>query len=364
MTNLDIAQQRLHNQLITGQTFEKPDDVVKWLCAVQAQDYAAAKWALGLRMQNSTDDLIEQAFTDGTILRTHVMRPTWHFVLPADIRWMLALTAPRVKGAIAYYDRTHGLDDTVFTQTNALLAKALQGGKQLTRAEFVPVLQQAGIATDNLQRIGHVIMHAELDGIICSGARRGKQFTYALLDERAPQARTLDHDVALAEFARRYFTSHGPATLQDFVWWSGLSTADARTGLEMVKPQLMQEAVDGQAYWFSMSTYPSQDISPNAYLLPNYDEYIVGYTERSAIFDASHTQKLDARGNVLFNNTIVLEGRVVGTWKRTLKKDAVILSPTLFTLLNKAESRAIAASANLYGEFLGLSVNLNYQIDE
>jgi DNA glycosylase AlkZ-like len=364
MTDLDIARQRLHNQLITRQTFEKPDDVVKWLCAVQAQDFAAAKWAVGLRLQDATDESIEQAFADGTILRTHVMRPTWHFVSPADIRWLLVLTAPRVKATIAYYDRTLGLDDTVITQTNALLAKALQSGKHLTRAELVPVFQQAGIATDNLQRIGHVIMHAELDGIICSGARRGKQFTYALLDERAPQARTLDHDEALAEFARRYFTSHGPATLQDFVWWSGLSTADARTGLEMVKPQLMQEAVDGQAYWFSMSTYPTKDISQSAFLLPNYDEYIVGYTDRSAIFDASHIQKLDARGNVLFNHTIVLDGRVVGTWKRMLRKDAVILTTTLFTPLNKAESRAFAASAHRYGEFLGLSVNLDHQIDE
>ena len=363
MTHLNIAQQRLHNQLITQRIFEKAGDVVRWLGAVQAQDYAAAKWALGLRMQNSTDDLIEQAFTDGTILRTHVMRPTWHFVLPADIRWMLALTAPRVKVAIAYYDRTLGLDDTVFTQSNAVLAKALQGGKQLTRAELFSVLQQAGIATDNLQRIGHIIMRAELDGIVCSGARRGKQFTYALLDERAPQARTLDRDEALAEFARRYFTSHGPATLQDFVWWSGLSTADARAGLEMVKPQLMQEALDGQTYWFSMSTPPAQDIAQSAYLLPNYDEYIVGYTDRSAIFDASHTQKLDARGNVLFNHTIVLEGRVVGTWKRTLQKDAVILTPSLFTPLNKAETRAFVASANHYGEFLGLSVNITHLVD-
>src|SRR6266702_3694762 len=228
-THPNIAHQRLHNQLITQQTFEKAGDVVKWLGAVQAQDYAAAKWALGLRMQNSTDEII---------LRTHVMRPTWHFVLPADIRWMLALTAPRVLATIAYYDRTLGLDDTVFTHTNTVLAKALQGGKQLTRDELASVLQQAGIATDNLQRTGHVLMHAELDGIICSGARRGKQFTYALLDERTPQARTLDRGEALAEFARRYFTSRGPATLQDFVWWSGLTVADARTGLEMVTSQL------------------------------------------------------------------------------------------------------------------------------
>lgn len=364
MTDLDIARQRLHNQLITRQTFEKPDDVVKWLCAVQAQDYAAAKWAVGLRLHGATDESIEQAFADGTILRTHVMRPTWQFVAPDDIRWMLTLTAPRVKALSAYYYRRLELDDAVFLRSNAVLANALQGGKQLTRPELVSVLKQAGIAVDDVQRYTYIIMHAELDGIICSGARRGKQFTYALLDERAPQARTLDRDEALAEFARRYFTSHGPATLQDFVWWSGLSAADARAGLEMVKSQLMQEVIDSQTYWFSLSTYPSQDISPNAYLLPNYDEYIVGYTDRSAIFDASHTQKLDARGNVLFNHTIVLDGWVVGTWKRTLKKDAVILSPTLFTPLNEAESRAFAASANHYGEFLGLSVNFNHQIDE
>src|SRR6266487_145758 len=359
MTHLNIAQQRLHNQLITQQTFEKADDVVRWLCAVQAQDYAAAKWALGLRMQNSTDDMIEQAFTDGTILRTHVMRPTWHFVLPADIRWILMLTAPRVLATIAYYDRTLGLDDTVFTHTNTVLAKALQGGKQLTRAELASVLQQAGIATDNVQRIGHVLMHAELDGIICSGARRGKQFTYALLDERAPQARTLDRNEALAEFARRYFTSRGPATLQDFVWWSGLTVADARIGLEMVTSQLLYEIIDGQTYWFSPSTSPAKDLSQTVYLLPNYDEYIVGYTDRSAVFDASDMQHLDARGNVLFQHTIVLNGQVVGIWKRTIKKDEVILTPSLFTTLNGAETRALAASAERYGAFLDTPVNLS-----
>ncbi len=172
MTNLNIAYQRLHNQLITQQTFEKAEDVVKWLGAVQAQDYAAAKWALGLRMQNSTDTFIEQAFTDGTILRTHVMRPTWHFVSPADIRWLLALTAPRVNAGNASWYRRLELDDALFMRSNAVLAKALQGGKQLTRAELASVLQQAGIAADELLRFTYIIMRAELDGIICSGARR------------------------------------------------------------------------------------------------------------------------------------------------------------------------------------------------
>jgi len=360
MTNLDIAHQRLHNQLITRRTFEKPGDVVEWLGAVQAQDYAAAKWAVGLRLQGTTDDDIEQAFTRGAILRTHLMRPTWHFVSPADIRWILALTAPRVNAVNAYYYRKLTLDDAVFMHSNAVLAKALQGGKQFTRPELVSVLQQAGIATDDLQRFTHIMMRAELDGIVCSGARRGKQFTYALLDERAPQARTLNRDEALAEFARRYFTSHGPATLQDFVWWSGLTVADARAGLEMVTSQLMHEVVDGQTYWFSMSTPPAKDLSQAAYLLPNYDEYIVGYTDRSAVFDASHTNKLDPRGNVLFNHTIVMDGRVVGTWKRTIKKDAVIITPSLFTPLNDAQTRTFAAAANRYGAFLDMSVNLTF----
>jgi len=291
------------------------------------------------------------------------MRPTWHLISPADIRWLLALTAPRVKAAIAYYDRTLGLDDNVFSQSNVVLAKALQGGKQLTRAELFSELQQAGIATDNVQRIGHVLMHAELDGIICSGARRGKQFTYALLDERAPQVKRLDRDEALAELARRYFMSHGPATLQDFVWWSGLTVDDARACLEMVTSQLMHEVVDGQTYWFSTSASPETDLSQTVYLLPNFDEYFVGYTDRSAVFDASHTIKLDSRGNILFNHTIVLDGRIVGNWKRTIKKNTVILTPSLFTPLNKAETRAFAASANRYGTFLGMPVNITHQVE-
>ncbi len=362
MTHLDIAYQRLHNQFIIQQSFEKASDVVRWLGAVQAQDYAAAKWALGLRMQNSTDEIIERAFAEGTILRTHVMRPTWHFVSPADIRWMLALTAPRVNAANASWYRRLELDDALFMRSNAVLAEALQGGKQLTRAELVSVLQRAGIATDDLLRFTYIMIRAELDGIVCSGARRGKQFTYALLDERAPQARTLDRDEALAELAGRYFTSHGPATLQDFVWWSGLTVADARTGLEMVTSRLMHEVVDGQEYWFSTSASPAKELSQTVYLLPNFDEYVVGYTDRSAIFDASHTHKLDSRGNVLFQHTIVLDSQVVGTWKRTLKKDAVILSPSLFTPLTKDETRALAASAKRYSEFLDLSVQVNFNL--
>jgi Winged helix DNA-binding domain len=348
----DIPHQRLLNQHIAKPVCEKPDEVVRWLCAVQAQDYAAAKWAIGLRLPDATDSDIEQAYTDGAILRIHLMRPTWHFVLPEDIRWMLALTALRVNAGNASWYRKLELDDALFTRSNAVLAKALQGGKQLTRPELTSVLQQAGIVTDDLQRFSFIMMRAELDGIVCNGARRDKQFTYALLDERVPQTEALDHDEALAKFVMRYFTSHGPATLQDFVWWSGLTTADAKNGLQMVASQLTHDVIDGQTYWFSTSTLPSTDLPQTTYLLPNYDEYVVGYKDRSAVFDVLHTKYLDSRGNILFNHMIVVDGRIVGTWKRTLKKDSVVITPTFFTPLNEAETDAFNVAVKCYRAFL------------
>jgi hypothetical protein len=362
MINLDITRRRLHNQHITRQTLQTPQALVEWLGAVQAQDFAAAKWALGLRLQGVKDDDIEQAFTEGALLRTHVMRPTWHFVSPADIRWLLALTAPRVRAASASYTRKLELDDAVFGRTHAVLANALQGGKQLTRDELASALQQAGIATDGEQRVTYIMMQAELDGIICSGARRGKQFTYALLAERAPQARMVARDEALAELTMRYFRSHGPATIQDFVWWSGLRRADANAGLSMVTSHLLRETIDGQTYWFSPSTPSVQDLSQAAYLLPNYDEYTVGYTDRSAIFDALLTDKLDSRSGIL-THAMVLDGQIVGTWKRTFKKNTVVIEANPFIPLSGTETRAFAASAHRYGAFLRMPVDSPWQAE-
>lgn len=357
MTNLDVARQRLLNQHIALATYQKPGDVVGWLGAVQAQDYVGAKWALGLRLHGATDADVEQAFTDGSILRTHLLRPTWHFVTPADIRWMLALTAPRVQALNAYYYRKLELDQTIFRRSNAALVKALQGGKQLTRGELRGVLQQVGVATGGELRMGYIMMRAELDGIVCSGARRGKQFTYALLDERAPHARTLEREEALAELARRYFMSRGPATAQDFAKWSGLTVTDARNGLEAAKAHLQHEAVDGQSYWFPTSRPSAKVVSPSAYLLSIYDEYISGYKDRRAIVDERHAAKLWAMGNAL-SYIIVVNGQIVGTWKRTLRKDEVVIEASLFTRLAEAESRAVAVAAHQYGEFLGLPVVL------
>jgi hypothetical protein len=253
-------------------------------------------------------------------------------------------------------NRQLGLDTVIFKKSNAVLTKALQGNKQLTRSELGIILQKAGIPVDGL-RLGHLMARAELDGVICSGARRGKQFTYALLDERAPQAKTLEHDEALAELTRRYFTSHGPATLQDFVWWSGLTTTEARKGIEFVKSQFDQEVVNGQTYWF-VATGSIRQPSPTIHLLPDYDEYTVGYTDRAAIFDNSHTDKLDARGSILAQYSIMINGQVAGTWKRTIKKNEVVIELVPFTMLMDAQNQAIIAATQQYGKFLGLPVVL------
>lgn len=357
MTNLDIAQRRLYNQFIGRKTFERPVDVVQWLGAVQAQDYAAAKWALGLRLPGVSDDDIERAFAEGAILRTHVMRPTWHFVAPADIRWLLALTAPRVHATNAYYYRQCELDDAVFARCHEAITKALQGGKQLTRPEIVSVLRQVGIVADDPLRFGLILMHEELEGVICSGARRGKQFTYALLDERAPQVRTRARDEALSELVKRYFSSHGPATVQDFVWWSGLTAVDAKAGLAMAQDCLVQETIDDQVYWFP-STTPPKDVSAKVYLFPAFDEYTVAYKERGIIID---TLDAERAGSGILGPVIVVDGRVVGMWKRVLKKDEVMITLDLFGVLNDGEKDTFIEEARRYGAFLGKVVNVSFQ---
>lgn len=360
MTSLNITHHRLRSQHLAQPTFDTPVDVVQWMGAVQAQDFAAAKWALGLRMSKAIEDDIERAFTNGAILRTHVMRPTWHFVSPTDIRWLLTLTAPRVCTLMAYYDRQLELDDATFSRSHATLIKALEGGKQLTRPELASILQQVGIATDNGQRMTHLMMRAELDGIICSGARRGKQFTYALLDERVPQAPVLEHDEALVELVKRYFTSHGPATMQDFMWWSGLTGVEAKAGLEMNALHLLHESVNGQTYWFSEVT-PLADMTSTAYLLPNFDEYTVSYKDRSATLERVYAHKRVVSASEQLGNVIVLNGQIVGNWKRALTKDTVSIVLSPFTSLNTIEKQTVVEAAERYGAFLGLSVCVTYQ---
>ncbi|HEX4622788.1 MAG TPA: winged helix DNA-binding domain-containing protein, partial [Myxococcaceae bacterium] len=247
---MNVAFQRLRTQRLVGPPFPSAVEAVRALVAVQSQDYPAAKWALGLRLRGATDRALDALCDAGTLLRTHVLRPTWHFVLPEDIHWLLELTAPRIKQALGSYDRKLDLDSRVHARAFGVFEKELRDRRYRTRTELADALERSRIPARG-QRLGHLMMNAELDGVVVSGPLRGKQRTYALLDERAPHRRRLGRDEALAELALRYFTGHGPAQLEDFSWWSGLSPADARRGLESVRSELASAELEGRTYWAS-----------------------------------------------------------------------------------------------------------------
>jgi len=257
-----------------------------------------------------------------------------------------------VRAAVAHYDRKLGITAALSRRANRAIAAALAGGVELTRLELKAVLERSGVNTEGTQRLAHVMMHAELDAIVCSGARRGKQFTYALLDDRVPPAPALPRDHALAELARRYFTGHGPAQLRDFAWWSGLTTREARAGLEMARPQLAEEEIDGRPYWLGAGARLSVKPVPSAWLLPPYDEYLIGYRDRSAALDPGLWNPMARRD--AFLAPVVLGGRVVGGWRRTIHEEAVAVALELPVRLCRADARLIEDAARRYGDFLGL----------
>jgi hypothetical protein len=320
-------------------------DVVGWLTALQAQDFSMAKWSVAQRTVGATKADVDQALADGGILRTHVLRPTWHFVLREDIRWMLQVTAPRVTALNAYYHRQLELDNKVLTKSSSVIAKALRGGAHLTRRELASVLQGAGIRATG-PRLAYIVMRAELDGIVCSGAMRRKQHTYALLDDRAPQAKTLEHEAALAELTRRYFASRGPATMNDFSRWSSLTAGEGREGLALVANELESRVVDGRTYWFGpRSRVARRSSHPAVNLVQGYDEIIMSYSESR---DASLTP-----GDRAFFSAILLDGRQVGHWKPTAKRNSVLIQAVLHRALRPAEAKALAAAVAAYGRFVG-----------
>ena len=357
MAKLDICNQRLVNQHLIKQSLETPSEVVRLLGAVQAQDYGTAKWGVAQRTLDATDADVEKELSDGAILRTHVLRPTWHFVLAAEIRWMLALTGPRVERVLAHYDRKLEIDAAVLRRSRAAITKALEGGNQLTRTELAMAMQKARIRTDGTQRLARLVMHAELDALICSGARRGNQHTYALLDERVPPTKPLERDTALVELAKRYFTTRGPATVDDFAWWSGLTKSDGRKGLEGAKSGLEHEVVDGRQYWFPTPARLKAR-SPLVRLLPNYDEYFIGLKDRSAM--GTRLKKLGFEGDVSFlgGHILTIDGQVVGGWTRILKGKKLIVGLKGPSTLDGAERRAFEKEVQRFGAFLGTPAEL------
>jgi hypothetical protein len=354
-TSHDLIPERLYNQQLCCPRAKKPAQVVSWLGAMQAQDFPGAKWAIGLRAPGCHNANIEQAFNDGEILRVHILRPTWHFVTPADIRWMLSISAPRVHATNAYYYRQSGLDSRILSRSCAMMHRVLDDGEPKTRAELAVALKRARVPADGL-KLAYIMMHAELEGMIVSGPRRGKQFTYMLLDQRAPAARPMDRADALALLVQRYFTSHGPATLRDFTWWSGLTVKDAELGIAAA-PKLEKDTIDGRVYWAGEDSRSGSIKGCTALLLPNYDEFLIAYKDRGApVVDAGRAANVVARSGGAFPHHLMIDGRLAGSWMRELKGNSVSVQVAPYRKLTPAQARAVQSAADCYGEYLGLPV--------
>jgi DNA glycosylase AlkZ-like len=352
----DIAAERLRRQRLLRTTLGDPVSVVGWLGAVQAQEYPAARWGLGLRGAGFTDADVEAAFDRGAILRTHVLRPTWHFVTPADIRWMLALTGPRVQATMATYHRTREIDAALLAKSRKVIERTLRGGQTRTRKEIAGALRLAGIDVKTL-RLVFVVIDAELEGVICSGPRRGKEFTYALLEERVPPAPVLKGDEALAELTRRYYTSHGPATIRDLAWWSGLTQGSIRRGIEILGSRLTKITAQDLTCWCCEPPRSRTTTKPSAHLLPIYDEFLIAYKDRVFMKRNAKTPKLHI-GPDVFAHYLVIDGRLAGSWEPAEKNGLVSVSIALYDRATGSEREAIHAAVEKYGRFLGKPINL------
>lgn len=344
---MSIVAERLRRQRLTGAACRTPDALVSWMGAVQAQEFEHALWGIGQRMPSGTTrDRVEAAFARGDLLRTHVLRPTWHFVTPDDIRWMLGLTAPRIQRQMQPYNRALNLDARTLTRSMTIIERELGSHRHRTRLELSEALAQAGIVARS-QRLGHLMMHAELEGLVCSGPRRGRQFTYALLEERAPRHAPIDRDEALARLAHRFFQSHGPATLRDFAWWSGLTVADGRRAVEMIRAAAGRE--DGLDYWTAGAPPRVAPTAAPVRLLPIYDEYIVAYRDRVAVphVVTATTQRTEA---LIFQHALIAGGQVAGTWRTPTGRQTAVTTHPL-RRLTATERRALDAGLARYAAF-------------
>ncbi len=354
MPNIDIAAQRLNSHHLSHPDFGSPADVVRWFGAVQAQDYFGSLYAIGLRLPEATEATIEKAVADRAIVRTWPMRGTLHYVPAEDARWMLPLLAQRRIPKNRNIYRRAGLTEADFEKARKVLVKVLDGGKLLTRNDVYKALTAARIKTEPEQRGLHILGYWAQMGLICLGSRVGKQTTVTLLEDWVPAGRMLKGDEALADLARRYFTSHGPATLADCAWWSGLNAAEARKGLQAIRLQLAPLTVDGRTYWSGQAAEVPGATGPSVHLLPAWDEFSVAYKDRRDLVDPA----LGKEVGYGLGPSIISEGRMVGRWKRTLEKDAAVVELDLIKKLDKKQKAGLEKAALRYGAFIGLPVKI------
>ena len=355
----NIINIRLSKQLLTEKKFNKVKDVVGFMGAIQAQDFAMAKWAVGVRLPGSSDKLVTAAINNAEIIRTHLLRPTWHFVSADDIYWLLQLTAPQIKSSMKSRNKELGLTEAVFDKSNKVLINTLSGRKNLTREELKKEFEIAKINTSN-NRLSHLLMEAELDGIVCSGEIKGKKQTYAILPERVQNKKVFSKEESLAELANRYFSSHGPAALKDFVWWSGLPVKEAKSALELVKSNLIHEIFNSEIYWLSGSSSISHNSQKSIHLLPGYDEYIISYKDRSAMLTIKDKKKT-VSNNGIFRPVIILNGQVIGIWRKNTKSDKIIIEIESFISFSKAVIKLIKNASLELEHFFNKKVELLFE---
>ena len=342
----------MRQQRIGHKPFADPAATVRWFGAVQAQDYLGSLWAIGLRTRAATEASIEQAIADRSIVRTWPLRGTLHFVAAEDARWILELCAPRTLARNARrLKQEHGIDSRLVARSAKVLIDALRGGNCVSRPELYRRLESARISTDAGRGL-HVLWWHAHEGLICLGPRMGKQQAFVLADEWLPAKRPRSREESLAELARRYFTSHGPATVRDFAWWSGLAAADVELAHESVAHELEALTIDKRTYWQAAGT-PSARARPGCHLLPAYDEYTVAYQDRSAVLSPELAARADS-GHGIFHPAIVVDGQVAGTWSRELQKGSVAVTYRPFARLDRQQSQMLAAAEQRYAAFLGL----------
>ncbi len=318
MNSQDLLKIRLHNQLLSGNALREPQEIVSYMGAMQAQAFELAKWGVGVRLQGARIGEVEEAINTGQIIRTHILRPTWHFVAAEDIHWMSELSAPRIRPAFMGYGKTLGFDEGVYTPASRLVERLLENGNHLTLKEISASLMAEGLISDH-NTAHYITGRAEVDGILCNGRLQGKNTTYALLHEWVPKRESLCREEALERLARRFFTSHGPATLPDFVWWSGLTLTDARRAIEGIRQDFVCETANGREFWMRGDIPLPADDTPSALLLPPFDEFVVSYKDRTELIEDRHYGKVMTK-NGLFSPTLMLDGEIVGSWKKVTAK--------------------------------------------
>lgn len=348
-----IPYRRMHNLHIAGGRLNQGEQVVQQLGALQAQDYHQALWAIGMRTLSATAADIEQIIEDRKIVLTWTMRGTIHFVHPENVRWMLKHLASRLLAQDGRRLQQLELNQEIIERCRLIIYDALQGNKRISRPDLMQLLEENGFHTKN-QRGYHLLWYLAQSGHICLGPREGKQQTFVLLEEWVPAAKDLEKSEALALLAERYFTSHGPATVQDLAWWAGITLTDARQGVEAIRSRLVLEKIGEQEYW-TADNAPARTIHevPTVYLLPGYDEYLLGYKDRSAVLNGAHAPHVVPGNNGVFMPTIVIDGQVSGIWKRTMKSKGIDIEFNLFAPRKDREEHIIEAAGRYCG-FMGL----------